>query len=439
MANITPFKALRYNKNQKLKDVVCPPYDVISRMQREEYIKKSPYNIVSIVLPDRDGAVSDYKKAKKDLYSWIDEGILRYDDAPALYIYVQEANIAGKKISRCGFLSLLELETTRDKGVLPHENVFLKPLMDRVKLMRHTRAHLSPIFIVYNDKKSKAKQCLSGIIKRQRPDFNIYADNARHKLWRITDKDIIKALQRHLKTSRTFIADGHHRYRASIEAMNHFEKQGHIPFSVKHFTKKGVCPCFSDHRYTLAYLVSSQDRGLNILPTHRAVKALPDKFSIEYIKGRLNKFFDVSFIPSRRAEGFLQRAFSEKQCAFVLYYQKKYIYVQLKDKKSISNIGPKGASLLWKGLDVSVLHNLVFKKLLHVKEAIGKNRNIYYFKDKKELVAQVDSGSQSLGVLLNPSTMDDVIKLAKKSEKMPHKSTYFYPKPLTGLVIHKFN
>jgi uncharacterized protein (DUF1015 family) len=426
MANIAPFNALRYDKKISLKDVVCPPYDVISRMQREEYIKKSPYNIVSVVLPDRNGAVSDYKKAKKNLYSWIDEGILRYDDAPALYVYVQEANIAGKKISRCGFLSLLELETAGDKGALPHENVFLKPLMDRVNLIKHACAHLSPIFIVFDDKKADSQKKLSAIIKKQKPDLNIYADNARHKLWRVTDKDIVNGLVKNLKASRTFIADGHHRYRASIKAMDYFRK--HKAHAVS-----------SEYKYTLAYLVSSQDKGLRILPTYRAVKILPEKFSVEYFNHRLKHFFDISFIPASTAENVLQHASSNRQCAFVLYYNKKYILIQLKDKKAIKDIGPKGSSIVWKSLDVSILHNLVFKKLLHIKESIGKNRNIYYYKDKKELIAQVDSGRHGLGVLLNPSTMDDVIKLAKKAEKMPHKSTYFYPKPLTGLVIHKFN
>jgi uncharacterized protein (DUF1015 family) len=426
MAKIAAFRALRYDKKISLKDVVCPPYDVISRVQREEYIKKSPYNIASIVLPDRDGDASDYKKVKKNLYSWIDEGVLRYDNAPSLYVYVQEADIAGKKISRCGFLSLLELETVRDKGVLPHENVFLKPLMDRVNLMKHTRAHLSPIFIVYDDKKANSQKQLSGIIKKQKPDLNIYADNARHKLWRVTGKDIINKLTKNLKASRTFIADGHHRYRASIEAMDYFEKKQARIIS-------------NEHRYTLAYLVSSEDKGLRILPTYRAVKILPAKFNIGYLNHRLKHFFDISLIPAGTAEDVLQHAFSSRQCAFVLYYNKKHIFIKLKDKKSIRGIGPKGSSIAWKSLDVSILHNLVFKKLLRIKESIGKNRNIYYYKDRKELMGQVDSGRQGLGVFLNPSTMDDVIKLAKNAEKMPHKSTYFYPKPLTGLVIHKFN
>jgi uncharacterized protein (DUF1015 family) len=424
MSKIAPFKALRYDKKVSLKDVVCPPYDVINRIQRQEYIKKSPYNIVKIVLPDRNGCRVNYKKAAKDLSCLMDKGILKYDDTPSFYVYIQECTVEGRKISRSGFLSLFKLEDSESKGVLPHENVFSKPLLDRVSLMKAIKAHPSPIFIVFNDKNARAYEILKSVIDAGRPDLNIRADNARHKLWLLKDKALIEKLTLHLKTSQTFIADGHHRYKASVKVRDYFESR-----KLK----------TDGHRYALAYLVSSKDKGLKILPTHRAVKILPEKFSLDYIKNMLKDCFDVSFIGAKKADTALKSAFTKKKCAFVLYYKKKHILVVLKDKKVVKNINPKGASIRWKGLDVSILHNLVFSKLLKIKERLEKDRNIYYYKDKKELINQVDLGRQALGVLLNPSTMEDVVALAKNNEKMPHKSTYFYPKPLTGLVIHKFN
>ena len=423
MAKITPFKALRYDKKVSLKQVVCPPYDVINRVQRREYMRKSPYNIVKIVLPNHKGSMSGYKKARRDLFRWIDKGILKYDDTPSFYIYVQEFSVDDKKMSRCGFLSLLKLEDSRARGVLPHENVFSKPLLDRVNLMKAAKAHLSPIFIVFQDKNARAHKILESIIKAKRPDLDIYADNARHKLWRLTDNTLIERLTRHLNLSRTFIADGHHRFRASMKVRDYFEN------------KKSKT---DGHRYTLAYFVSSADAGLRILPTHRAVKVLPAGFNLNYLENKLKDYFDISFISANKAKIMLKYAFRNKQRAFVLYYKKKYIFIVLKDKKIIKDIGPKCASIKWKSLDVSILHNLIFRKLLRIKERIAKDRNIYYYKDRKELIAQVDLGRQGLGVLLNPSIMEDVVALAKKDEKMPHKSTYFYPKPLTGLVIHKF-
>lgn len=245
MAKIAPFKALRYSKKVSLKDVVCPPYDVINRVQREGYIRKSPYNIVKIVLPDRNSRGVDYKKAAIELSRWTDKGVLEYDDTPFFYVYVQECSIQGKKIRRCGFLSLLKLEDSESKGVLPHENVFSKPLLDRVSLMQSIKAHPSPIFIVFQDKNSKAQTILEGIRNTGKPDINICADSSRHKLWLLKDKALIEKLTLHLKASQTFIADGHHRYRASIRVRDYFEKQGHIPFLCKGtHPKNGMCPCF---------------------------------------------------------------------------------------------------------------------------------------------------------------------------------------------------
>ncbi|NQT95800.1 MAG: DUF1015 domain-containing protein [Candidatus Omnitrophica bacterium] len=424
MAKISSFCALRYNpKKVPVKKVVCPPYDVINHSQRKGYIKASPYNVVRLVLPERKDSTRNYKKAEKDLLQWTEKGILRPDPVKSFYIYVQECSIDGKKVSRCGFISLLKLEKKGNSGVLPHENVFSKPLNDRVNLMKQTKAHLSPIFIVFKDSKAKAQKILTGIIRKNKPELDIYADNSRHKLWQVTDKRLIAELTKHLNSSEAFIADGHHRFRASMATKRYFD------------TKKTKG---DGHSYTLVYLASSEDKGLKILPTYRAVKVLPKGFDIEYIKSRLNGYFDIRPIASRKVDAYLKIAFQKKECAFILYYKKKYLLITLKNKGAVRSIGPKGASLTWKRLDVSILHHLVFEKLLKIREKLGKDRNIYYYKGKNELIKQVDTNSHKLGILLNPSTMEDVIELAKKGEKMPHKSTYFYPKPLTGVAIHKF-
>lgn len=424
MVKIRPFQALRYDKDRvHLKKAVCPPYDVINRMQRRGYIRESAHNIVRLVLPRRKGYVHDYKKAKDDLAAWIEKGILRYDAAPGFYVYVQESKIDGRKINRCGFFSLLKLEGKKGTGVLPHENVFSKPLFDRANLMKHTAAHLSPIFIVFKDAGARAQRLLSDIVRGSKPESDIYADNSRHRLWPVADKGVIDKLIKCLGSSQTFIADGHHRFRASALAKEYFDKR----------RKKG-----SGHSYTLAYLVSSEDKGLEILPTYRAVKVLPKGFNITYMKDRLAEYFDIRLISAKAVRQSLKKAFKRKGCAFVIYYRKRYMLITLKDSRIVRDIGPKDASLTWKMLDVSILHNLVFGKLLKIREKAAGQRNIYYYKGGRELIKKVNSGQQKLGVFLNPSTMNDVITLAGNNEKMPHKSTYFYPKPLTGLVIHKF-
>ncbi|MDD5503759.1 MAG: DUF1015 domain-containing protein [Candidatus Omnitrophica bacterium] len=423
MARIIPFKALRYDKRIKLDKAVCPPYDVINRQQRSEFLKKSAYNIVRIVLPERRAGNGGYVGAGNELSSWIDKGIFCQDSAESLYIYEQEFTLAGKLSKRLGFISLLGLESSKDKSPLPHENVFLKPLLDRVSLMKAVRAHLSPVFMVFDDKGGLCQARLKKIIKKIKPDLDIRADNCRHRLWRLNDKELVFGIQRKLDRSRTFIADGHHRFKASVMTRDYFDSRYRAP---------------GGHRFTLAYFVSSRDKGLKILPTHRAVRQLPSGFGIDYIKDRLSPHFDVRQIKPSCADRLMKRAFLAKRCSFVMYYENKYIFISLKDKTIIKGMEPKGASLRWKGLDVSILHNLVLKRFLKIKERVKKERNIYYYKDSKELITHVNDGRYGLGILLNPSTMDDVIALAKNGERMPHKSTYFYPKPITGLVIHKF-
>jgi uncharacterized protein (DUF1015 family) len=381
---------------------------------------------VRLVLPEHKDGSRDYNKAKQDLSGWAKKGILKQDRTPTLYVYLQEYKIGDKLFSRYGILSLLKLESDNSSSVLPHENIFSKPFLDRVRLMKKTKAHLSPIFLISRDRGGSIYRSILGSIKRQKPDADIYFEDVRHKLWRIDKRDTIGKLTKQINSSMVFIADGHHRFAASAAVKGYFDS-----INRKTINDNG-------HSYTLVYIVSSKDKGLLILPTHRAVRVLPKGFSAEYMTERLKRYFEVKFIHASKVKYFLGQAASKKECAFVIFYKDRYLAVLLKDKAIIKDIGPKKASCNWKRLDVSVLHNLVFKRLLGIKEKIGNEGNIYYYKDSEELARKVRSGEQQLGVFLNPSTMDEVESIAEKGEKMPHKSTYFYPKPLTGLVIHKF-
>lgn len=427
MTKISPFPALRYDtKKVSLAKVVCPPYDVINRQQREGYIKRSPYNIVKIVLPDRKGNRRDYAKAKREFYSWIDKGILKQEDTPAIYIYLQGYRLGKKALARLGFLSLLELEDRSKKAVLPHERVFSKPLLDRTCLIKKTRAHLSPVFIIFQDKNGLASRLLLSKIRDKDPEVDINFEGVRHKMWRVTDGRFIERIAGLMKGAKVFIADGHHRFEASLAVKDYFSAM----------QKKGAE--IGGYSHTLVYLVSARDKGLLILPTHRGVKKLPNGFSMRYMLERLNRYFKVRTITSEKVQDALHRAASGKKCAFVIFYKNKYLHLVLKDKDIIERIGPRNSSYQWKSLDISILHYLVFAKLLGIKEKVGLRRNIYYYKDLKELVGKVKSSEHKLGVFLNPIRMEEVAKIAEADERMPHKSTYFYPKPLTGLVIHKF-
>lgn len=425
MAKIRPFSAVRYDpKKVALTKVVCPPYDVINRQQRKGYARISPYNMVKITLPEGKDKNDGYLKAKKELYGWMDKGVLKKDASPAIYIYLQKYKVGKRSFSRCGFFSALELEGKgKKRTTLPHERVFSKPLLDRASLMKKTRAHLSPIFGIFRDKNGSTSQALLNKVKNKRPEVDISFEGVGHKLWRVVDQDFIERLTAQIGKTKIFIADGHHRFEASIAAKNYFKS-------------KSIDTDGSD--YTLAYLVSSQDKGLTILPTYRTVKILPRNFSMEYMLKRLSGSFEIKPITANKVQDTMDEADRRGQCAFVIFYQNRYLYLVLKDKQIIRRIGPKGSSYKWKSLDVSILHNLVFEKLLAIKEKVGSHRNIYYYKDPKEAVKKVKSGEQKLAAFLNPTKMKEVEEIAEAGERMPHKSTYFYPKLLTGLVIHHF-
>jgi len=427
MPRISPFQALRYDsKKVSLKRVVCPPYDVINKQQRKGYIRNSAYNAVNLVLPERKNGHRDYEKAKRQLYSWVDKGMLKKDDKPTVYIYAQEYKIGNKKFKRTGFLALLKLKGKKNREALPHEKVFQGPLQDRVRLMKRLKAHLSPIFIIFRDKGKATTNLLAEIIRDRKPDENVYFEGIRHKVWKATDEGHLKRLTKQLDSSKIFIADGHHRFEASMVVNQYFSSLGRSKTNE------------SGHRHTMVYFVSSKDTGLIILPTYRAVEILPECFNTEYLTTRLSRHFKITQISVREVDRRLRRAASKRKAAFVIYYEKRYLYAELKDVAVLKKIGPKENSLAWKRLDVSILHNLIFEELLGIKEETHSHRNIFYYKDAKEMIKAIDSGGHRLGVFLNPTRLEEVERIAEAGERMPHKSTYFYPKALTGLAIHKF-
>ena len=421
MAKVSAFTALRYDtKKVDIKKVVAPPYDVINYEQRKGYIRKSPYNIVQIDLPEDSRGERDYKVAKKLLSDWTAKGILKEDMSPSIYIYCQECMAGSGKIKRYGVFSLLKLPEGDKKVVLPHEKIFTKPFMDRVRLMKETRTHLSPIFFVFRDKDGAGEKTILDAIKNKKPDYKIDFEGTRNTLWRICDEDIVERLSAIIGSSKIFIADGHHRFQASCKVRDYFKN-----------------PLPEGAGYTLSYFVSSKDKGLKILPTHRAVKVLPQGFSIEKMVTVLSPYFDAKEMGSSGAAKAMALAAKRQACAFAVFYKNRYFLLTLKDKNVIKGLAPKEASYDWKKLDVSILHNFLFPKL-GIKETMKSRRNIYYYKATNELVKRVRSGEQVLGVFMNAPRMEEVEKIAENDEKMPHKSTYFYPKPLTGLLIHGF-
>lgn len=427
MAKIYPFRAIRYNqaKVKDLSNVVCPPYDVIYSKDQEGYYRQDPYNVVRLILgkefPDDDPAHNRYARAYDFFVAWLKEGILKQDKEPSIYIYSQRYRLNREEYERCAFICLVRLEDFGQKVVFPHEKTFPKPKEDRLKLIRATRANLSPIFALYQDKGRIITRLLTSYLKSE-PLLDLEDnDEVRHRLWAITDMDQIDKIVSQMKRKPIFIADGHHRYETAL-AFRDEMKAKTLRFSGKEpFNRMMVC------------LVDMDDKGLIILPTHRLVRGIV-KISIRTLKKRLSSNFSIKQ-SSARALFSQMRACIDKH-VFGMYHRKKYYLLTLKDEGVLDEIVDPTKPIEWKRLDVTILSSLILESCLGIGSS---DENVGYTKDRSQARALVDSGRFELAFFLNPVSPEQVKLIAFAHQLMPPKSTYFYPKLLTGLVMNKFS
>jgi len=419
VAEIIPFKGVLYNTSKvKGEDVVAPPYDIISPEYKEKLYDKSPYNIVRIDFGKEQKGDNEsenkYTRASNFLSTWLKDEILQAGKSPAFYAYEIEYRIKEKSKKLRGFFGLLRL-VELGKGVYPHERTHSKPKADRLNLLRSCKANISPIFSLYNSAEKKASQIINKIVA-QKPYMEAKdSDGAIHRLWAIEAKEDVEIIKNDLKEKPVFIADGHHRYETALEFQKEMNAESVADSPIHRFTD---LPKPWD--YILMFLANMSDEGLTILPAHRLVKNLPENaldilsahFEIEGLAENEN-IIDV-LSRHEHAIGFFQKG-SEKMSL-------------LRHKGSgLENINP-----VLKELDVTLLHELIFKKLLNITE-------VTYEMDASQTKAMVKEGMYDAAFFLNPTGVKDVEKVALSGERMPPKSTYFYPKLLTGMVIYKFN
>lgn len=427
MAQIGPFKAVRYNLNAilDLSSVVAPPYDVIPKAMQESLYRAHPYNIVRLILgkikKDDDPKNNRYIRAKKFFDLWLKRGILEQDRSEGLYIYSQKYAYENKDIERIGFIGLMGLDLGKGESrVLPHENTLLAPKLDRLRLMREVRANLSPIFVLYDDKKHKIINILKNFCSKEKAILDIDFENVRHRVWRLDKADIIKRIESFMGKKNIFIADGHHRY--EVARMYSQEIQN------KNLTQE----LKDNSRYIMVYFVESDEKILTILPAHRLVKNM-GALKKAAILEKLSEFFLTEKMPSLK--GMMTRLHSlSGSHVFGMYLGGRDFYIlRLKDIKEVDKV-IKGKSKDWRRLGVSILHLFILQHALGIRD---EDDNIEFVKDEKDVVKLVNSGKFKMAFLLNPTKAWQVERIAKLGERMPRKATYFYPKPLSGLVINK--
>lgn len=404
MAEIIPFKGVLYNMSKVSgEDVIAPPYDIIAPEYKEKLYSKSPYNIVRIdfgkELESDNELQNKYTRAANNLNSWLKDGILHGSKAPAVYAYEVDYRIKGSRKRLRGFFSLVLLEEL-GSGVYPHECTHSKSKADRLNLLRTCRANISPIFSLYNSPEKKASEIMNRVMLRKPYMEAKDSDSAIHRLWVVEAEKDIEIIQDDLKGKPVFIADGHHRYETALEFKKEMNSMG-------------------GWDYVLMFLANMSDEGLTILPAHRLVKKLPEN-SLDILSG----YFAVE---SLAADADITGALSGYEHAIGFCYRSSDKLYLLRHKGS----GLENINSALKELDVTILHELIFKKLLNISE-------VTYEMDTAETREMVRKGNYDAAFFLNPTRVKDVERVALSGKRMPPKSTYFYPKLLTGMVMYKF-
>ncbi len=422
MAEIRAFKALRFDteKAGAIEELVCPPYDIISEEQRQEYIYRNPNNIIRLELPKGD---EPYKTAGEVLKKWLDSGVLKKDSEDAVYIYEEEFSINGIHAKFKGCIVRVKIEEFSKGVVLPHEETLSKAKEDRFNLMKATNCNFSQIYSLYMDSEHKIINRLDKL-SECKPEIELTdSDEVTHRLWIVTDKDEINAICGDFADKKLYIADGHHRYETALNYRNYCRENG-------------IGDGGED--YVMMMLVDMEHDGLVVLPTHRLVRDL-ESFDKEKILNDCKEYFDVSEESDvSNAESKLKELYDEGKKAFAFYSgDKGYNLLVLRDEKVIGELLPN-KSKATQGLDVTVLHTLVLEKIFGIDaENMAKQINLTYTRLFDEAIESVDTGKAQCAFILNPTRVTEIRDVAAAGEKMPQKSTYFYPKLITGLVMNK--
>lgn len=437
MAELQPFKGIRYNtRKAKLEEIITEPYDRITPPMQEDYYRRNPYNVVRIILgkdddpehPEKD----KYKRAKVYLDQWLKEGVLIKEDKDALYLYEQEFRIKKEQKKRIGLIAAVKLEDFSSKKVLPHEKTFPKYKQDRLNLLRQTKANTEQIFLLYRDEEGTVSKAVGEAMKKAELAAEVRDEEGfLHRLWVVKEKSGIRGIQKAVADKVLIIADGHHRFETSLNYRNEMKSQ-----------LKGVKGNEPFH-YVMMTLFNLQDPGLVILPTYRLVKGL-DKLSEDGLRMLLAPYFEISEVPwtqssERSVLEKAQKKVEGENHTFAAYISqlKKFFFFHLRSESILDKEIKEEKSREWKLLDVSILHSLIIDRLRALASGdISLEDNVSYIRNLDEGIKKVISGEFQIIFLLKPVSLSQIGEVVSNGELMPHKSTDFFPKLKSGLVMY---
>ncbi len=428
MAEIRPFRALRFTEAAgDLREVICPPYDIISEEQRQAYVTRNEHNIIRLELP-REGE-DPYARAGEVLKRFLAEGAMKCDDTAALYVYEIEFSLDGMSgamqsgtHSVYGMVAQVHLEEF-DKGiVLPHEETLSKAKEDRLNLMKATACNFSDVYALYNDD-GTVDTVLAAAMKTE--PIATVTDEAglTHRLWAITDAAAVNTVCSQMADTKLYIADGHHRYETAINYRNWRREQG--------------TPVGAECDYMMMMLVEMSHAGLVVLPTHRLLRDLP-QFDAAELMEKCSTLFEVEEeLPLSTLDDRLKAAYAAGKRAFGFYVGGESAALLTLRNLSVMDTALPALSAASRQLDVNVLHTLILEQCLGIDKAnMAQQINLTYTRSLSEALTGVSSGAYQAAFLLNPTRVSEIRDVAAAGEKMPQKSTYFYPKLITGLTVN---
>jgi uncharacterized protein (DUF1015 family) len=438
MAKILPFTAWRYNKEtvSDLTTVLTQPYDKISPEMQERYYSQGPFNLVRIILGRRyPGDTEDanvYTRAQDTYHSWIKTGILTREDKPTVYAYFQKYLVPGLAATklRKGLIALGKLEDYHAKVVFPHERTLTGPKQDRLSLLRATQAHFESIFMLYKDD----ERTVDGLLDQQTanpPAISVVDEyGVEHTVWPIDDPATITRLQQFMADRPLIIADGHHRYETALA------------YRSERRAETGSSDETAPHEYMLMTFFNTESEGLTILPTHRLVSNL-DSFDSEKFLQFASRHFEINRVAVGETAALRQQLEAEGRSRMTIgFYPSASEWFHLLSFRP----GEESALLLadlsprQQQLDVIVLHRILIEQGLGIDpKAVEAQKHIVYLREFEAGIEAVRQGRAQVCFFLNPTRIGQMCEVALAGEVMPQKSTDFYPKLLSGLVIYSLS
>ncbi len=444
MADIQAFRGLRYDlgKVGPLSEVVAPPYDVIDNDQQDQLYKLNDYNVVRLILNRGDSLMGDqtiYDRAAEHLKTWRRDGILKPDNVGCVYVYHQTFTYEGQEFTRRGFMARVKIEPFGEGRIYPHEETHAKAKEDRFKLMSACKCNLSQIFGIYPDQENLAQEILEAAIEDRTPLTAVDPHGVKHEMWLVSNPDAIAAAAGIMGPKPIYVADGHHRY----------ETANNIRISAREAKELGP-----DHPvdYVLMMCVSMQDPGMVVLPTHRLFRGV-DAITSDQLITRISVAFDCEVVgkgPEFARDAWDMIAVEDKQSTMGYYCRADDTWV-------LARLNPAGEDMMknlavdqsdeWRSLGVALLHKLVIGKLLdysdlpspkyvHAVDEVIQGLKVGDDAGRDATGQQGSGAAFELGCLVMPASVQHVKAISEHGERMPAKSTYFYPKLLSGMVIN---